>query len=50
MIRKSAANISPYAFLIKGSSKSLPIIDIDESPYNKQSVVMIVQALLDSAH
>jgi hypothetical protein len=36
--------------MIKGASKSLWIVDIDERPYNERAVALILQALLDSPH
>jgi hypothetical protein len=36
--------------MIRGASKSLWIIDIDEKPCNEKSVALILQALLDSTH
>ena len=36
--------------MIKLSSKSLSIVDIDEKTFNERAVALILQALLDSPH
>jgi hypothetical protein len=36
--------------MIRGASKSLWIVDVDEKPCNEKSVALILQALLDSPH